>query len=476
LSAVPAIALLTIAAVLLIFIPATISLILHAIYYLCGRRYVEPKPANLALDGVVSILIPVKSEPLEYVDEALKSIYEWGLRELVEVVIVSDDPYEYYLELEKIASSWRAKGLEVYVLWRRFPRGFKAGALNTALWFSRGKYVCVLDVDSRVSRDFVITACSLIRENADVVAVTGRWSGRNSDTRVSEAVSTSMSFVVDILYRGRSALNLPVYPLGSGTIYSARFLKSVLKGWDEKLYLAEDLEIGCRIASLGRRVLFLNSHHVQLDTPRRYSSFRVQQERWVAGTLDVLLSRFPHLLRAPRPWYVKLELMLYLLQYFPAISTFIGTLLLLIPALMHGDVLRPFIHLSIVWSAATGIYGILFVMDMKSKGLGVWRAVVNLGRSSALMVSLTPTFTKAFFKTLLRIRSEFRRTPKGVYESLLAGLRPPVEALIGVSLFMLGTYLLVYGCTFTGLWCLTYSSSFIYATIRWWRDVLFKTH
>jgi len=465
---------LSLVAALLVFAPATVALLLYLIYYIGGGKYSELKPKSTRLNGVVSVLIPVKNEPLEYIDEALKQVYEWGLKDLVEVIVVTDDDHKTYEKIEEIARQWRERGLEVLVLRRSTPRGFKAGALNTALWFSRGKYVCVLDVDCRVSRDFILTACSIIRENTDVVAVTGRWFGENRDSRVAEAAAYSMDFTVDLLYRGRSGLNLPVFPLGAGTVYDARFLKTVLKGWDEDCYLAEDLEIGCRVFGLGKRVVFLDSYRSILEVPRKYSSFRVQQERWASGSLSVLISRFKYISSAPRPWYVKLELSLYLLQYFPVVSTFIGTLLLAPLALLYGDVLKRFLYLPALWGFLALTHGALYVESLRKRGLSFWRSIVNLGRSSALSVSLAPVFTKAYLKTLMGVRGGFKRTPKGVYEALKGGLRFPVEAFIGVLFFMLAVYLWVFERVFTSLWVLTYSLSYLYATVRWWREIVFK--
>ncbi len=462
-------------ALILIFVPSNISFLLYIFFYIKSRKYVEPRPSKTNVEGVVSVILPVRKEPLEYIDEALKSIYDWGLGGNVEVIIVSDDPYEYYLKIDKLAQKWKTKGLNVYVIWRRYPRGFKAGALNTALWFSRGKYVYVMDVDSRVSRDFIVTASNILRENNKVVAVVARWHGRNRDTRIAEAISASMKVVVDSIYRGRSALGLPVYPLGTGTLYKAGFLKNVLHGWDEERYLAEDLEIGCRIMGLGGGILFLDSHKVSLDVPRKYSSFVVQQERWVSGAVDVLLTRLKYILKSPQPWYAKLDLIWYLLQYFPAISTLLGALILMVTlAIAPYDVLRLYWYLGLPWVVLAGVYGRFYIESLRSEGYGLWRSVVNLGRSAAITTALTPVFTKAFFKSLFRIKMEFKRTPKGRYESIWRGLRFPYEALIGIMAFLYSIYLLIGGLSYTGGWFLIYSLGYIYSVIRWWREILFK--
>lgn len=462
-------------ALILIFVPSNILFLLYIFFYIKGRKYVEPKPSKKELNDHVSIIIPVKKEPVEYIDEALKNIYDWKLNDKIEIIIVSDDPYTEYLKIAELAKKWRRKGLEVYVIWRKTPRGFKAGALNTGLWFSRGEYVCLMDIDSRISRDFIITGSSLLRENNDVVAIVARWNGRNRDSRIAEAVSASMKFVVDSIYRGRSALGLPVYPLGTGTLYKADYLKNKLRGWDEKRYLADDLEIGCRIMGLGGNILFLDNHRVSLEVPRKYSSLAVQQERWVSGSIDVLLTRFRYILGAKQPWYAKIELIWYLLQYLPAISTLFGAILIMFITMIYPvDILSLYWFLGLPWILLAGIYSWFYIKSIGEEGYSFWQALVNLGRSAAITTSLSPVFTKAFIKSLFGIKTEYKRTPKGFYESLWREIRFPYEVLIGSISFLYSIYLLMEGINYTGCWLLTYSLGYIYAILRWWREILFK--
>jgi len=462
--------------VLLIYVPSAVLLLTYTVMYYVGRKHREEGRAKRAFNDRITVAIPVRNEPIEYIDEALASISSWSIRDLIEVVIVSDDIYEAYQEIERVAKKWRDQGVTVYVIWRREPRGYKAGALNTALWFSPSRYFYVMDVDSRVAEDFIVEACSLMEENPGIAAVVSRWRGRNRETRVAEAVSSSMEFMVEALYRGRRALNLPVFPLGTGTVYRTSVLREELGGWDENRLL-DDLEIGCRIMRLGRGIAYMDRHWVYVEVPRRLSSLRIQQERWVYGAVDVAIARLRDILSSSQPWYAKLEALIYLLQYLPAIAVFIGFLLLtLITTIKPYDVLFNYWYIGVAWIAVAALYALSFIDSLREKGYSTWKALVNLGRASAITVVLSPVFAKAFLKASLRLRAAFKRTPKGRYEARAsnAKLRFPVEALIGIYALVYSIHLITNRILFCGGWFLTYSLGYIYSLIRWWRDIVYR--
>jgi len=459
----------------LIFIPSIIFFATHSYYYIKGRKYVDPSPKRMFLNDYVTIIIPVRREPIEYIDEALNCLYKMGLNDRIEAIIISDDTYEDYLKIKELASNWMRKGLRVYVIWRSVNKGFRSGALNTALWFSTGKYVYVMDVDSIIQKEFLLKASSIMNEDPSVVAVVGRWSGKNKNTRLAEAITCSMNFVVDTIYRGRASLKLPLFVLGTGTLFRASYLKHVLKGWDEERYLADDLEISCRIMGKGGKVVFIDDTYIMLENPWKYHALMVQQERWVAGSLDVLIHRFKNVFKSPYPWYAKLDVAWYLLQYFPPVATLLGALILLIlVSLQPLDYMAVFWPLGLTWSLFAGIYSYNYISSLKSHGCGTWKAIVNLGRSSAITVALSPVMLKAYITTILGFRMAYKRTPKGSFVHRSHGLRVPIEFIIGITMLLYGLTSIYKGLLFTGGWFLTYSLGYVYSMIRWWREIFFK--
>jgi cellulose synthase/poly-beta-1,6-N-acetylglucosamine synthase-like glycosyltransferase len=463
--------------VILITIPSTIFFLIYIVFYYYGKKYVVndlETPKNNEVH--VSIIMPIRKEPLNLVDDALKHVSEWSIKDHVEVLIISDDDHDDYLRIRKIARKWRSKGLRVFLIWRSIARGFRTGALNTGLYASNGKYIYVMDVDSRVSESFIVKAISIMEKDERVAAVVARWCGKNSDTRIAEAVSASMKFVVDALYRGRSALKLPVFPVGTGTLYNSSILKNILKGWDEER-IQDDMEIGCRIMRLGYKIVFLDNEKVYVEVPRRYRSLRIQQERWAFGATDAAIARFKDILKAPLPWYAKLEAYNFLLQYMPLFLVLIGFILVSYPGLASSiDSFNEYWYLGIPWILSAILYIRYYIDSLSELGYNYWRALVNLGRSAGFTATLTPILSYALIKAFLRRRMTYKRTPKGLHEEKIRGsrYRVPVEIITGLVILIVALLLIFKGITYTGLWSLFYGIGYLYGIIRWGREMFYR--
>ncbi len=457
--------------ILLLILPSGLFFLLYIVFYYQGKRYLLPETGKSS-GGLVSVIMPVRKEPIEIIEDAFRHLSGW--RNLnFEVILVSDDPPENLSVLRELVEKWRRRGLSIVFVWRSEPRGFRTGALNTGLQLSNGKYIYVMDVDSRVNESFLLKASSFIEEG-EAVAVVARWTGRNRDSRIAEAVSASMKFIVDSLYKGRSALGLPVFPVGTGTVYDARYLKEVLGGWDEER-IQDDMEIGARIMRLGGRIAFIDNEPVYVEVPRRFRSLRVQQERWSYGTTDVAIARFRHILYSKQPWYAKLEAYNFLLQYVPEVLGFLGFIFILLGVLLEGyDVMGVYWWLGLPWIILAGLYSYYYLRSLEELGYDRWRGLVNLGRSAAITVALTPTITGAVVRAFLRKRFVYKRTPKGRHEGMLGSFRFPWELVFTVFTLFASLLELFMGYIYSGLWSLTYSIGYMYACFRWFDDIIHR--
>lgn len=456
--------------ILLIAVPSTIILLLQTIFYLKGRKYIDIIRGT-DIDGLISIILPMRNEPIEILDEGLKQIYSWSIRDRVEIIIVSDDDPKELLSIREIVRKWRNKGLNIHLIWRSFPRGFRTGALNVGLYASKGKYIYVMDVDSRVPESFFIKAVGMIKKGYK--AVVGRWCGRNRDTRLSEALSASMDYIVDSIYRGRASLNLPVMPIGTGTLYLKDYLLNTLGGWDEKR-IQDDMEIGARILRTGGRIGFIDSTNILIEVPRRLKSFRIQQERWAYGATDVAIARFWDIVLSGQPIYSKLETILFLLQYLPVLTTFIGAVLIMVSIFLRFDAFYKYWFIGLPWIIAMIAYGTSYIDSQIRRGESFHKALVNLGRITAATTAISITISKAMIKALFRRPFIYKRTPKGRYETIVSSLRFPIEILFLIVLTISTVYGLLNGTPYTSGWLFLYSLAYYYTIIRWGSDLLFK--
>ncbi|RLG78647.1 MAG: hypothetical protein DRO40_13720, partial [Thermoprotei archaeon] len=69
--------------ILLIVVPSIIILLLQTLFYLKGRRYVD-RIKGTNIDGLISIIVPIRREPIEILDEGFKHIYSWSIRDHIE--------------------------------------------------------------------------------------------------------------------------------------------------------------------------------------------------------------------------------------------------------------------------------------------------------------------------------------------------------------------------------------------------------
>ena len=464
-----AVSLASIIAVALVVIPSALTMVLQSTYYFKGRRLTQ-RAQRGDIDGEISVVIPVRKEPLELLEACISRINSWSIRDKVEVIIVSDDDEAFLENLRRIADKWRANGLKVQYAWRSEARGYRTGALNVGLYLSKGKYVYVMDVDSVVSEDFFHKSVNML-SGGRAWCIVGRWRVINEDSRLSQAISYSMNYVVDSIYRGRSSLNLLIMPTGTGTLFKREILIDALKGWDEER-VQDDMDIGVRVHWMGGSVEYIDEESIGVLAPSMFKSFRVQQGRWAYGATDVLLSRLKLIMGCRKSFLKKFELALFLLQYLPLALTLVGAMALALTSIAYGvDPLKSYWQLGIAWLFTAVVYVAGFIDSNVRRGGSALSSIVNLGRISAVTIAVSPEVFLGVLKALLRLKMRYRRTPKGAFEARSEHLRTPIELLFLVTFMSMGVLLVARNALFTGGWLLLYSTGYLYAAIRWPKDL-----
>jgi len=460
-------------AIALVFLPQILVYITHTILLLNSRNktITHVFPADEEYSDI-SFIMPIRKEPIDYVVEAARYVHSLGLSSY-ELIIVSDDDEEYKKELFNLVHKLREEGVNVWLMWRRYPRGYRTGALNDGLYASKGEYVYVLDVDTRPSKCFFERAPRVLRSDPSVVAVVGRWEPLNMNTRLSQALALGLRFLTRILYRARSINGLFTYPLGTGTLYRSKILKEYFNGWDENR-IQDDMELGARIMRSGYRVLYLDECPVYVENPGTYKSFRIQQARWAYGAMDAAITRFKHIFSSNYSLIVKTDALMYLLQYVSQTLVFIGTIALTTLSFLNWfEPLALILSLTLILLMMLVIYA--FLMRAESDWVKTrWEFMVLAGRLSAVSVAVSPYVAFSTLKALFRIREAYKRTPKGTYQKLHTNLRIPWELLIGIYLVIGGVCAAIHGLKLIPLWLFTTSMGYLYVVIRFPYDVFYK--
>ncbi|WP_233418038.1 glycosyltransferase [Desulfurococcus amylolyticus] len=459
--------------VLMITLPQLWFYIVYAVFAWRAANCRQHTTSCSPGEASISFIIPVRREPLEYLEQAVEYIHGLGIRDY-EIIIVSDDDEGFKQVLFDKLHEWRRRGLNVWIIWRSRPVGYRTGALNTALWLSRGDYIYVLDVDSRLDKCLLDCAMEILSSHEDTVAVVGRWEPLNLDARLSEALGYSMRFIVGAIYHGRNCMGLNVFPLGTGTLFKSRYLKEILNGWDQER-IQDDMEIGSRIMYHGLKVRYLSDCAVYVENPSTYKALRIQQSRWAYGATDVLIARWRHILGSRQGVLGKIEAILFLSQYIVPSIVFLGTVMLAVNAFIKPfDVLMRHTHLIIALAISQWFFGRYYYREVKKHIDSSWGTLVNMGRSAAVTTALSPYYLYSTLKALLRIRVQYARTPKGMYQLSSSRIRIPWELILAVLYAVTGIIYLLNNATLSGLWLIANSSAYSYVVYRWRKDVFFN--
>ncbi|MCY0868633.1 MAG: glycosyltransferase family 2 protein [Desulfurococcus sp.] len=456
---------------LMISIPQLLFYTTYALLSWRALKYKPPTPQGGRMARDISFIIPVRREPVEYLDEAVRYVHSLGIPGY-EIIVVSDDDESVKQELYRRLDEWRRSGLNVWLVWRSMPVGFRTGALNTGLNLSNKDYIYVMDVDSRPEKCFFDNGVALLEGSEDTIAVVGRWEPLNTNSRLGEALGYSMKFIVNAIYRGRSSLGLSVFPLGTGTLYKTRVLKNVLGGWDQER-LQDDMEIGSRIIYHGFNIVYLDSCAIYVENPSTYKALRIQQSRWAYGAADTLVSRFKHIVASRQRLLGKIEALFFLSQYIVPSLVFLGTLVLAVYTLVNPvDILARYLYLITALLLAEGLFGWFYYKSIREYNSSAWRTLVNMGRASAVTTALSPYYFYNTIKAILRIKVKYARTPKGAYQWEYKRLRIPWEIIIAVFFAASSVWCLMHGVVVTGLWILVNTLGYAYVAYRWPRDVI----
>ncbi|AWR94653.1 glycosyltransferase [Acidianus brierleyi] len=440
---------------LLVFIIPSLILLYQFIFFNIGRKRVYTE-VNLKNVPFLSIIVPTKGENVGVIQGLLDNLskVEWD-KSKMEIIIVSDDSKEYFDKL--VEALHFPEGLEVK-LYNRLgheKKGYKSGALAYGYEKSKGDLVITLDVDARLNKDSLLKAYShMISYGCD--AVTMNWIGYTTNQYSTLARGLIVSTLVAdySILNGREKSGLKIFPVGCGTLFKREAIESV-GPWDYSM-IQDDLEIGSRLINKGKRICSSDSP-VLVEVPDNLFAFYVQQTRWAMGSTEVLIRRFKEILKSKSNLIQKIDMILFLSQYFPIALTFIVAVILLFYSFIgYGDPLRT--PLILVWLIALSLYAIGFISIAKKLGLGLIQSLRALGKVSAYTVSISPFVLLSLFKAFAKKRT-YIVTPKG--KTSKSNIVYIIGALGFAFLLSSIIYLIKYDL-FSGIWMLYYSSAYLF--------------
>ncbi|ACP54212.1 glycosyltransferase family 2 protein [Saccharolobus islandicus] len=267
---------------ILLFISSSITslwILLQAFYYKVSNENLvqglgnDRKNSNKKID----IIVAIKDENERTIKELIDNLSELNYRPY-RVIIISDDSLKNFEKIMKVVD----RIPENFVLIRRPEnRGRKAGALNFAFNLSDGELLVFLDAEARVEKNFLRKISKL---NYDAAAF--RLKVRDPVTPVQKIYSHTNEFVMNALFKAREKLGLIIFANGSAFAIRRDILRKV-GGWKENS-VAEDLELGIRLALNGIRVKYVDDIIVYTLAPYTLTDLYNQIKRWAYGSAELL--------------------------------------------------------------------------------------------------------------------------------------------------------------------------------------------
>lgn len=200
--------------------------------------------------------------------------------------------------VDRVVAEGRQRGIDIRVVRRSDRHGFKAGSLGNGL-AQLGpdcEYVAIFDADFVPPPDFLRTLMPVLLADDRLGFVQTRWGYLNEDqnllTRMQALILDGLMLVEQAYL---DAHRLPLQWNGTSGIFRIAALRAA-GGWlgeaGKASVLTEDLDVSYRALLCGYRGRHVAALAVKSELPAAMATFRVQQQRWVGGGVQVLRSLF----------------------------------------------------------------------------------------------------------------------------------------------------------------------------------------
>ena len=255
-----------------------------------ARRYLRARtaisnPAVGATFPPVSILKPLKGEDPE-IYESFRShcLQEYPQYEIIFGVSEAGDPA--VLAVERLRREFPQRAIHLVACSQTLGANTKVSNLVQMLAAARYDHLIVSDSDIRVEHDYLRRVMAPLAD-AEVGMVTCLYRGIAGPTLGSrlESLGISTDFCAGVLV-ARSLESSMRFGLGSTMVFRRRDLQA-MEGFESLAeYLADDYELGKRIAALGLEVR-LSEVVVETFLPAyNLRAFFEHQSRWARGVRD----------------------------------------------------------------------------------------------------------------------------------------------------------------------------------------------
>lgn len=397
------------------YILLTIPLLLYALgtiyllYLFIRHRSEKPQAPALRDDELpcVTVQLPLYNE--RFVAERLidaVAVLDYP-RDRLHIQVLDDSTDETYALLHERVTQLKTQGLNIDLIHRTDRTGYKAGALENGMKYTKGEFIAIFDADFVPQKDFLRKTVPYFFLDKRIGVVQTRWGHLNPNDNLltrSEALMIDGHFAVEQFARSSGDLIFTF----NGTCGLWRRAAIVDAGGWQHDTLTEDSDLSFRAQMKGWRFLFVPDVMVPGEVPPHMVAFKQQQARWAKGTTQVLLKLALPLAKSPLSLRKRIMGILQLMPY-PSQPLALCILLLMpIMIMTHALTDLPLGPLGMLSATIPIMYVLSQQMLYKNWVQRSFVFPILMIFSSGMTVNNSSAAISAF----LGQRSEFKRTPK----------------------------------------------------------------
>lgn len=268
---------------------ATYLVVLLCLYLWYRRDTTLPPLPTLAAHELpyVTVQIPLRNE-LHVATRIIQAVanLDWP-RSRLDIQVLDDSTDETTAIVEAEVERLALTGVQITLLHRKAPTGYKAGALAAGLKQARGEFITIFDADFYPPKDFLRSTVPYLATMPELGMLQARWEHLNADysaiTR-AQAMLLDAHFSVEHIARNRSGLLMNFN--GTAGIWRKRAIVEA-GGWQTDT-VAEDLDLSYRAQLAGWKALYLPDVVAPAELPPQVAAFKSQQYRWAKGATQTL--------------------------------------------------------------------------------------------------------------------------------------------------------------------------------------------
>lgn len=357
----------------------------------------------------VTIQLPTYNDPI--VIRCIKHCLRFDYPKDKFDIIVADDSTDE--KTTKLVMRYAKEYPDRIKLIRRNSReGFKAGALNNALKFTKGEIIVIFDADFTPPKNFLKKVVKPLIEDENVVFVQSRMGYINiNQNLITKIASIFLMFYHNTIVPINDKLGIALFCGTGGAIRKKALLE--IGGWNEKS-ITEDTDLSLKLFNKGYKSIYLPNLRASGELPFTLKSFIRQQMRWAYGNTRAFIEHIS-LIWINKIFSLKQKIMLTfttagnLISLFVVAMTFFG-FVSMFTGTPHPLTFREIMRFFTTFLATSG-FMVLSFLGMKREGrLDLAGSFLISSMTIGLIISTTNSL--AVIEAILNRKMTWFKTPK----------------------------------------------------------------